>query len=105
MGTGVTPLRVDPTRPHPTRPHFTPPHQENAFRVERIAEIATKRYGLDPEAVLDNVTLARCLTHEHQQEMAIAAAALITSAGERYRLLVVDSIIGLCACVGEGVCV
>jgi hypothetical protein len=68
---------------------------ENAFRVERIAEIAEKRFGLDPAAVLDNVTFARCLTHEHQQEMAIAAAALITGSAERYRLLVVDSVIGL----------
>jgi meiotic recombination protein DMC1 len=67
---------------------------ENAFRVERVAEIAEKRYGLDPAAVLDNITLARCLTHEHQQEMALAAAALITGAGESYKLLIVDSIIG-----------
>lgn len=56
---------------------------ENAFRVERIAEIAEKRYGLDAAAVLDNVTIARCLTHEHQQEMALAAAALIVGSGDR----------------------
>ena len=68
---------------------------ENAFRVERIAEIAVKRFGLDPEAVLENVTLARCLTHEHQAEMTTAAAALIASSPEPYRLLIVDSIIGL----------
>ena len=68
---------------------------ENAFRVERVAEIAEKRYGIDPAAVLDNVTIARCLTHEHQEQMALAAAALITGSGERYRLLIVDSIIGL----------
>ena len=68
---------------------------ENAFRVERIAQIAEARYGLDPAAVLDNVTIARALTHEHQAEMVIAAAALITGSGERYKLLVLDSIIGL----------
>jgi len=113
------------------------------FRVERVAEIAEKRYGLDPSAVLDNggcylmprgepgrpehrpqslrairaypnphdpfleapnsphthtpitVSFARCNNHEHQMELAIEAAALITSSAERYRLLVVDSVIGL----------
>ena len=68
---------------------------ENAFRVERIAQIAEARYGLDPAAVLDNVTIARALTHEHQAEMVLASAALITGSGERYKLLVLDSIIGL----------
>ena len=68
---------------------------ENAFRVERIAEIAEKRYGLDPAAVLDNITFARCLQHEHQQEMVVGVAALITGSAERYRLLIVDSVIGL----------
>ena len=68
---------------------------ENAFRVERVAEIAEKRFGLDPAAVLDNITFARCLQHEHQQEMVVGVAALITGSAERYRLLIVDSVIGL----------
>ena len=44
---------------------------ENAFRIERVAEIAEKRFGLDPAAVLDNITFARCLQHEHQQELVV----------------------------------
>ena len=65
------------------------------FRVERVAEIAEKRYGLDPGAVLENVSFARCNNHEHQMELAVEAAALITGSSERYRLLIVDSVIGL----------
>jgi hypothetical protein len=46
---------------------------ENAFRVERVAEIAEKRFGLDPAAVLDNIIVGRALTHEHQCEFAAPA--------------------------------
>lgn len=60
-----------------------------------MAEIAAKRYALDPTAVLDNLLIARCLTHEHQHEMLAAVAAKITEASEPYRLLIVDSIMGL----------
>lgn len=65
------------------------------FRVERVAEIAEKRFGLDPAAVLDNISFARCANHEMQIALTIEAAALITSSAERYRLLIVDSVIGL----------
>jgi meiotic recombination protein DMC1 len=68
---------------------------ENAFRPERIAEIATKRYGLDGNMVLDNVLIARCHNHEQQCEMLQAVAAKITDAAEPFKLLVVDSIMGL----------
>lgn len=34
---------------------------EGTFRPERIVEIAT-RYGVDPEAVLDNIAVARAFT-------------------------------------------
>jgi len=68
---------------------------ENAFRPERIGEIATKRFGLEPESVLDNVLIAVCTNHEHQHEMLAAAAAKITEDNEPFRLLIIDSIMGL----------
>ena len=68
---------------------------ENAFRIERVAEIAEKRYGLDPAAVLDNIIVGRALTHEHQCELLAAAMAKIAEDEEPYRLLVLDSIMGL----------
>ncbi|RYE85003.1 MAG: hypothetical protein EOO65_01205 [Methanosarcinales archaeon] len=64
-------------------------------RPERVAEIAEKRFGLDPSAVLDNVLIARCLTHEHQHEMLAAVAAKIAEDDEPYRMLIVDSVMGL----------
>jgi meiotic recombination protein DMC1 len=71
------------------------PPQWSCSRPERIAEIAEKRYGLDPSAVLDNMLVAKCLTHEHQMEMIAAAIGKIAEDEEPYRLLVIDSIIGL----------
>ena len=68
---------------------------ENAFRIERVAEIAEKRYGIDPSAVLDNIIVGRALTHEHQCELLAVAMSKIAEDAEPYRLLVIDSIMGL----------
>lgn len=68
---------------------------ENAFRIERVAEIAEKRYGLDPSAVLDNIIVGRALTHEHQCELLATAMAKIAEDEEPYRLVIIDSIMGL----------
>lgn len=38
---------------------------EHTFRGERIRSIA-ERFGLDPDAVLDNIVYARAFNHEHQ---------------------------------------
>ena len=38
---------------------------EGAFRPERLQPIA-ERFGLDADAVLENVTIARAFTSEHQ---------------------------------------
>jgi meiotic recombination protein DMC1 len=78
-------------------PQPAPPHRatRHCSRPERVAQIAKDRYGLDPDAVLDNMLVARCLNHEHQMEMLSAVAAKIVEDSEPYRLLIVDSIIGL----------
>lgn len=68
---------------------------EGAFRPERIGQIATSRFGLDADSVLDNVLIAKCTNHEHQHEMLAAAAAAITEGSEPFRLLVIDSVMGL----------
>lgn len=36
---------------------------EGSFRVERVAEIAETRFGLNPDSVLDNILIARVYTH------------------------------------------
>ena len=49
-------------------------------------------YGLDANEILDNVLIARALTHEAQAEMITAVKETITSADAPYRLLVIDSV-------------
>lgn len=49
----------------------------------------------DSSAVLDNILIARCLTHEHQHEMLAAVTAKIAEDEEPYRLLIIDSVMGL----------
>lgn len=61
---------------------------EGTFRPERIVEI-TQRFGVDADAVLDNICVARAYTHEHQM-------SLIDGVSERmvedvYSLIIVDS--------------
>lgn len=50
---------LSPTTPPP------PPDTEGTFRPERIRPIA-ERFGLDADAVLDNILYARAHTHEQQ---------------------------------------
>ncbi|DBA83762.1 hypothetical protein WJX77_006202 [Trebouxia sp. C0004] len=62
---------------------------EGTFRPERIHSIAA-RFGLDAEAVLDNVCHARAYTHEQQMELIQSVAAMM--AEDPFKLLIVDSI-------------
>jgi len=61
---------------------------EGSFRPERLKAIA-ERFGLDPNATLENVAIARAHNSEHQMELLKVAAAIM--AQDRYALLVVDS--------------
>ncbi|GIL69835.1 hypothetical protein Vretimale_10120 [Volvox reticuliferus] len=63
---------------------------EGTFRPEIIKQIAD-RFGLDPEAVLGNVVVARAHTSEHQADLLISLTALMAEEA-CFRLLVVDSI-------------
>merc|ERR1719247_526335 len=65
---------------------------EGTFRPERIVDIA-KRYNLNAEDVLENVTYARAYNAEHQEKLLTEAAAIFCES--RYALLVVDSATGL----------
>ena len=61
---------------------------EGTFRSERLLAIA-ERYGMNGEAVLDNVAYARAFNSDHQTQLLQQAAAMMSES--RYALLVVDS--------------
>jgi len=61
---------------------------EGTFRPDRLTPIALK-YGLDPDAVLENVTYARAFTSDHQLELLKHAGALMLE--NKYSLMIVDS--------------
>ncbi len=61
-------------------------------RPERICKIA-ERFGLDGEAVLDNITYGRAYTTEHQTQLLALIASKMTE--ETYSLLIIDSIMAL----------
>ncbi|TPX61015.1 hypothetical protein SpCBS45565_g07355 [Spizellomyces sp. 'palustris'] len=63
------------------------------FRPERIKAIAT-RFGVDGEAALDNIAVARAHNSEHQMELLNHLAARLCEE-RQYRLVVIDSIIAL----------
>jgi meiotic recombination protein DMC1 len=65
---------------------------EGTFRPERIVPIA-ERYGVDADAALDNIVVARALTSDHQAELINEIAARFHE--DHYKLLVVDSITAL----------
>ncbi|XP_066325371.1 meiotic recombination protein DMC1 homolog B-like [Miscanthus floridulus] len=65
---------------------------EGTFRPERIVPIA-ERFGMDANAVLDNIIYARAYTYEHQYNLLLGLAAMM--AEEPFRLLIVDSVIAL----------
>jgi meiotic recombination protein DMC1 len=62
---------------------------ENTFRPERIKSIA-ERFGMDPEATLENIIVARAYTVDHLNQLLMFAAAKMYE--EEYSLLIVDSI-------------
>ena len=66
---------------------------EGTFRPERLAAIA-ERFGVDPEAVMQNVMFARALNSEHQMELINQCAAKFAEDGS-YRLLIIDSIMAM----------
>jgi meiotic recombination protein DMC1 len=66
---------------------------EGTFRPDRIRSIA-KRFGLDGDAVLDNIAVARAHNSEHQMELLTELAQRLCEE-KQYRLVVVDSIIAL----------
>lgn len=65
---------------------------EGTFRPEKICKIAD-RFGIDGEAVLDNILYARAFTHEHLYHLLAMSAAKMCE--EPFALLIVDSIISL----------
>lgn len=62
---------------------------EGTFRPDRIKAIA-ERFGVDPDAVLENISYARALNSEHQMELAERLGEHLADGS--YSLLVVDSI-------------
>ncbi|KAI4293269.1 meiotic recombination protein DMC1 [Pancytospora philotis] len=67
---------------------------EGTFRPERLREIAG-RFGLDADAVLSNVLVARAYNAEHQNELLDRLALRFAEEPGAYRLLVIDSVISL----------
>nr|AIW60888.1 RAD51 [Schmidtea mediterranea] len=61
---------------------------EGTFRPERLLAVA-ERYGLSGTEVLENVAYARAYNTDHQNELLVQAAAMMSES--RYALLVVDS--------------
>ena len=61
---------------------------EGTFRPERIVQIA-ERFQLNPQDVLDNIAFARAYNSDHQMELLMQAAGLMSES--RYALVVVDS--------------
>ena len=51
--------------------------------------VSWRRYGLNPQDVLDNVAYARAHNTEHQQSLLMAAAGMMAEA--RFALMIVDS--------------
>jgi len=65
---------------------------ENTFRPERVVQMALAT-GIDPQAALDNIYVARAHTTDHQMLLVEKAADMVKQ--NRARLLVVDSVTSL----------
>ncbi|KAF4699133.1 recombinase rad51, partial [Perkinsus olseni] len=65
---------------------------EGTFRPERLADMGQK-WGLDRETVLSNVAFARAYNSDHQQQLLLDAASVMSAS--RYALVVVDSVTNL----------
>lgn len=61
---------------------------EGTFRTERLRPIAEK-HGLDPDEVLENISYARAYNSDHQNDLLLHAAAMMSD--KKYGLLIVDS--------------
>ena len=61
---------------------------EGTFRPERLLACA-ERYGLSGNDVLDNVAYARAYNTDHQTQLLIQAAAMMSES--RYAMVIVDS--------------
>jgi DNA repair protein RadA len=66
---------------------------ESTFRPERVKQIAEAQ-GLDPEAILKNIKVARCFNSDHQMLLAEKVVDLITKDNLPIKLVVVDSLMG-----------
>ncbi|KAM4021932.1 meiotic recombination protein DMC1/LIM15 homolog isoform 1-T1 [Anomaloglossus baeobatrachus] len=67
---------------------------ENTFRPDRLRDIAD-RFGVDHDAMLDNVLYARAYTSEHQMELMDYVAAKFHEEAGVFKLLIIDSIMAL----------
>ena len=65
---------------------------EGTFRPDRCVQIA-ERFGLDGQAVLDNIAYARAYNSDHQNQLLVQASQMMSEA--RYSLLIVDSAMAL----------
>jgi len=65
---------------------------ENSFRPERVMQVA-KKLGMDVDAVLKNIYVARAYNAEHQMILADKAAEMI--AEKNIKLVIVDSLMAL----------
>ncbi|MFP4523008.1 MAG: DNA repair and recombination protein RadA [Candidatus Nanoarchaeia archaeon] len=63
---------------------------ENTFRPERIMQIATG-FGLDPQETLNRIKVAKAYNSDHQMLLAEKVSDIV-KAGERVRVVVVDSL-------------
>ena len=61
---------------------------EGTFRPERLLAVA-ERYGLSGNDVLDNVAYARAYNTDHQTQLLIQAAAMMSES--RYAMIIIDS--------------
>ncbi|MFA5125655.1 MAG: DNA repair and recombination protein RadA [archaeon] len=62
---------------------------ENSFRPERVIQVA-KKFGMDPEAALKNIYVARAYNAEHQMILADKAAEMVTE--HNIKLVIIDSL-------------
>lgn len=62
---------------------------ENSFRPERVIQIA-KRFGMDSEAALKNIYVARAYNAEHQMILADKATEMVKT--NNIKLVIVDSL-------------
>lgn len=61
---------------------------EGTFRPQRLTQIAD-RFGMNADDVLDNVAYARAHNAEHQQQLLLQAASILSES--RFSLMVIDS--------------